>query len=200
LDLTFASWTRGEVGGECQIRRHRALVLVAFVLIGGVSAADAARRPKKQTEEAAPAPAPVDKRDRTVVAPGSPFDGRAYWQAAAQCGGIYFRLNALYSDAAATAKVVKPDPAAYTRLSKEADSAVATATTFFDAAEYFLAADRKLARQEAMLTYDPIGNSAGDRLKTIDAALQAAKPCAEFLKICRAAQPQACADSRAATN
>jgi hypothetical protein len=160
--LTFASWTRGEVGGECQIRRHRALVLVAFVLIGGVSA--------------------------------------AYWQAAAQCGGIYFRLNALYSDAAATAKVVKPDPAAYTRLSKEADSAVATATTFFDAAEYFLAADRKLARQEAMLTYDPIGNSAGDRLKTIDAALQAAKPCAEFLKICRAAQPQACADSRAATN
>lgn len=181
--------------------RQRAFALVACALIAVcASAADAARRQKKPAEEAAPAPSPVDKRDRTVVAPGSPFNGRAFWQAAAQCGGIYFRLNSLYSDAAATAKVVRPDPATYARLTKEADAAVATATTFFDAAEYFLAADRKLARQEAMLTYDPIGNGAGDRLKTIDAALQAAKPCAELLKVCRVAHPQACADSRAVTN
>ena len=181
-------------------QRYCALALVAFALIASGSAADAARRAKKPAEEAAPAPSPIDKRDRTVTAPGSPFNGRAYWQAAAQCGGIYFRLNTLYSDAAASAKVVKPDPTSYTRLTKEADTAVATATTFFDASEYFLATDRKLARQEAMLTYDPIGNSAGERLKTIDAALQAAKPCAELLKVCRAAHPQACADSRTLTN
>jgi hypothetical protein len=180
---------------------HRVVALAAALVIAAacVSTADAARRARKQ-EEAAPAPVPGDKRDRTVAAPGSPFNGRAYWQVAAQCGGIYFRLNTLYSDAAATAKVVKPDPAAYTRLSKEADAAVVTATNFFDAAEYFLAADRKLARQDAVLTYDPVSHGAGDRLKSIDAALQATKPCAELYKVCRAAQPQACADSRALTN
>ena len=177
------------------------LALVALaVIVACASGADAARRAKKPAEEAAPTPSPIDKRDRTVAAPGSPFNGRAFWQAAAQCGGIYFRLNTLYSDAAASAKVVKPDPTAYTRLTKEADAAVATATTFFDASEYFLAADRKLARQEAMLAYDPIGSSAGERLKTIDSALQAAKPCAELLKVCRTTHPQACADSRTPTN
>jgi hypothetical protein len=181
---------------------YRVFALVAALAIGAAAVfpADAARRPRKPQEEAAPAPAPGDKRDRTVAAPGSPFNGRAYWQAAAQCGGIYFRLNTLYSDAAATAKVVKPDPAAYARLSKEADAAVATATNFFDVSEYFLAADRKLARQEAVVTYDAASRSAGDRLKSVDAALQAAKPCAELYKVCRAAHPQACADPRTPTN
>jgi hypothetical protein len=178
-----------------------ALALAACVMTATVIVpADAARRPRKQPEEAAPASAPADKRDRTVAAPGSPFNGRAYWQATAQCGGIYYRLNRLYLDAAATAKVVKPDPTAYARFTKEADAAVATATTFFDASEYFLASDRKLPRQEAMLTYDAVGHSAGDRLKTVDAALQAAKPCTELYKICRATLPQACADSRTPTN
>ena len=177
------------------------VLAAAFVIAAAAgSSVEAARRAKRQPEEPAPAPAPADKRDRTVVAPGSPFNGRAYWQAAAQCGGIYFRLNTLYSDAAATAKVVKPDPAAYARLTKLADTAVTTATTFFDVSEYFLAADRKLARQEAVLTYDPISHSAGDRLKTVDAALQAAKPCPELYKVCRAAHPQACADSRSVVN
>jgi hypothetical protein len=176
--------------------RYRALALsLAIVAIAGANA-DAARRAKRPSADPAPASAPADKRDRTVAAPGLPFNGRAYWQAAAQCGGIYFRLNTLYSDAAAHAKVVKPDPAAYARLSKEADAAVTTATAFFDVSEYFLAADRKLARQEAVLTYDPISRTTGDRLKTIDAATQAAKPCPELYKICRAAHPQACSDSR----
>src|SRR5262249_27571268 len=133
------------------------VLAAAGLTAAAVLPADAARRPRKQpSEEAAPAAVPVDKRDRTVAAPGSPFNGRAYWQAAAQCGGIYYRLNTLDSDAAASAKVVKPDPTAYARLTKEADTAVATATTFFDASEYFLAADRKLARQEAMMTYDAV--------------------------------------------
>jgi hypothetical protein len=180
----------------------RALALVAAlaIVVSCSSGADAARRARKQSEEPAPPPVPADKRDRTVAAPGSPFNGRAYWQAAAQCGGIYFRLNTLYSDQAATAKVVKPDPAAYARLTKEADAAVVTATSFFDVSEYFLATDRKLARQEAVLVYDGISRSAGDRLKAVDAALQAAKPCPELYKVCRAAHPQACADSRALVN
>ena len=94
-----------------------------------------------------------------MTAPGTPFNGRAFWQAAAQCGGIYFRLNTLYSDAAISAKVIKPDPAAYTRLSKEADGASANATTFFDVSERFLVADRKLAREDAVMTYDTVAHS-----------------------------------------
>ena len=171
------------------------------VAAAGISGAEAARRAKKKSEEAAPVAAtPADKRDRAVAAPGSPFNGRAFWQAAAQCGGIYFRLNRFYLDQAASAKVVKPDPAAYTRLSKEADTAVATATTFFDISEYFLESDRKLARQEAVMVYDPVSHTAGDRLKTVDAALQAAKPCPELYKVCRASFPQACGDSRSVVN
>lgn len=180
-----------------------ALALAAALAVAavGISNVEAARRAKKPAEEATPAAAtPADKRDRAVIAPGSPFNGRAFWQAAAQCGGIYFRLNRIYLDQAATAKVVKPDPAAYTRLSKEADTAVATATTFFDISEYFLEADRKLARQEAVLIYDPVSHTAGDRLKTVDAALQAAKPCPDLYKVCRATYPQACTDSRSVVN
>ena len=75
------------------------------IAVATLSAADAARRLKKH-DDVAPTPAPGDKRDRVVTAPGTPFTGRAYWQAAAQCGGIYFRLNTLYSDAAISAKVI----------------------------------------------------------------------------------------------
>src|SRR5262249_50668102 len=64
-----------------------ALALAACIIATtAISPADAARRARKQKqpEEAAPASVPVDKRDRTVTAPGSPFNGRAYWQAVAQ--------------------------------------------------------------------------------------------------------------------
>ena len=93
-----------------------------------------------------------------VAAPGTPFHGKAYWQATAQCGGIYFKLGTVYSDAAIRAKVVKPDPAAYAQLTKEADGASRTATAFFEAAERFLVADRKLARDEAVMTYDVVAS------------------------------------------
>ena len=174
-------------------------VFLAIAIVLPSYPAEAAPRPKKG-EQAAPAPTPADKRDRTVAAPGSPFNGRAFWQAAAQCGGIYFKLNSAYSDAAISAKVIKPDPAAYTRLSKEADGAAAAATAFFDASERFLAADRKLARDEAVMIYDPVATSAGDRLKSIEAALQAAKPCPELYRTCRSAYPQICNDAAALTN
>ena len=173
--------------------------MIALALAATLSTADAARRLKKQ-DDAAPAPTPGDKRDRVVAAPGTPFNGRAFWQAAAQCGGIYFRLNTLYSDAAISAKVIKPDPAAYTQLSKEADGASASATTFFDVSERFLVADRKVTREDAVMTYDTVAYTAGDRFKSVEAALQAAKPCPELYKVCRGAFPQVCNDTTALTN
>lgn len=176
-----------------------AVTLIALAVAASLSTADAARRLKKQ-DEAAPAPTPGDRRDRVVTAAGTPFNGRAFWQAAAQCGGIYFRLNTLYSDAAISAKVIKPDPAAYTRLSKEADGASASATTFFDVSERFLVADRKVTREDAVMTYDNVAHTAGDRFKSVEAALQAVKPCPELYKVCRGAFPQVCNDTSALTN
>ena len=92
---------------------RRALTLATIVLLALSSAADAQskRRSKKQVE-APPPSTPVDKRDRLVNAPGTPFTGRAYWQAAAQCGGIYFKLGTLHSDAAVRAKTVEAAAAA----------------------------------------------------------------------------------------
>ena len=179
--------------------RLRAVTLIALAIAATLSTADAARRLKKQ-EDAAPAPTPGDKRDRLVTAPGTPFNGRAFWQAAAQCGGIYFRLNTLYSDAAISAKVIKPDPAAFTRLSRDADGASVNATAFFDVSERFLVADRKVSREDAVVTYDNVAHTAGDRFKSVEAALQGAKPCPEFYRVCRGAFPQVCNDAAALTN
>jgi hypothetical protein len=179
-------------------RRAVTLALTLSIAIAALSVTDAARRPKKQDE--APAAAPADKRDRAVAAPGLPFNGRAYWQAAAQCGGIYFRLYTLYSEGAISAKVIKPDPAAFSKLSKQADDASVTATAFFDASERFLIADRKLSREDAVITYDAIAHTAGERSKTVDAALQATKNCPELYRLCRTAFPQVCNDTSALTN
>ena len=66
---------------------------------------------KRERERAAP-PAklqPPDKRDSVVSIPGSVFNGRAYWQALAQCGGMYFKLGQLHSDVAIRARVVTPE-------------------------------------------------------------------------------------------
>ena len=175
-----------------------ALAAILTIALASSAAAEQTRRPRKKVEPAAAVPG--DRRDRLVAAPGTPFHGRAYWQAAAQCGGIYFRLNTIYAEAAITAKVIRPDPAAYSTYTKEAEGAATTATTFFDVSERFLTADRKFAREEAVQTYDPVASSAGDRLKTVEAALQAAKPCPELYKTCRGAYPQLCNDATALTN
>lgn len=182
--------------------KHRqvvTLVLTVSIAVAALSAADAARRPKKQ-EDAAPAAAPADKRDRAVAAPGLPFNGRAYWQAAAQCGGIYFRLYTLYSESAISAKVIKPDPTAFAKLSKQAEDAGTAATSYFDVSERFLIADRKLTREDAVMTYDAVAHTAGDRLKSVESAMQATKNCPELYKLCRAAFPQVCNDTSALTN
>jgi len=176
---------------------RRPVALASILLLAVSSVADAAsskRRAKKQHEEAAPASSPVDKRDRVVNAPGTPFNGRAYWQAAAQCGGIYFKIGTIQSDAAARAKVVKPDPAAFASLTKDAYAANRTATAFFEAAERFLIADRKLSREEAVTTYDGVSAASGDRQKTADAAAQAARQCPDLYQTCHSAFPQVCTE------
>jgi hypothetical protein len=173
------------------VRRTVAIATILLLALSSVADAQSKRRSKKQ-EEAAPAPAPVDRRDRVVAAPGTPFNGRAYWQAAAQCGGTYFKLGTLHSEAAVRAKVVKPDPAAFASLSKDAGAANRSATAFFEAAERFLIADRKLSREDAVVTYDSAAGASGDRVKTVDAAVQAARPCPELYIACHGAYPQVC--------
>lgn len=168
-----------------------------FILLAVVCAASP---PATAQRSNAPAQQGNDKRDRVVAAPGTPFHGKAYWQSAAQCGGIYFKVGTFYSDGAITAKVIKPDPAAYERLTRSAESATRTATAFFEAAEHFLIADRKMTRDDAVILYDPIATAAGDRAKSLDAALQATKPCPDLYHACRTAYPQACNDNDALTN
>ena len=176
------------------LRRTVAIATILLLALSSIADAAPSKRRAKKQEEAAPPPTPVDKRDRVVAAPGTAFNGRAYWQAAAQCGGIYFKLGTLDSEAAIRAKVIKPDPAAYTNLTKEADQASKSATAFFVAAERFLIADRKVSREEAVVAYDPVASSSGERVKTLEAAMTAAKPCPELYQACHGAYPQVCSE------
>jgi hypothetical protein len=170
------------------------IVIVTLLALLVVTSADAQSRRKR---ERAPAPAPAappDRRDRLVAAPGTPFNGRPYWLALAQCGGIYFKLDNLYTLAAIQAKVGKPDPAANTRFSKMSDAARRNATAFYDAAERFLVADRGIAREDAMLMYDNRGNEEGERHKAIEAATKAVQPCPALYQTCRDAFPKICSE------
>jgi len=175
------------------------LVLVAAAFIA-VSAADAQTRHRRETREpreterVTPIPPPsIDKRDSMVIAPG-PFNSRPYWLALAQCGGMYFKLNVFYADAAAHARVVKPDPKATTEYTKDLKDAIRKATIYFDAAERFLMTDRGIERVDAVLTYDPQSRAEGDRLKSVDAALSAARACPVLYDACRGAYPKACSE------
>src|SRR5262245_12130961 len=170
------------------------IAVVALAVLMIATAADAQSRRKREKEAPPPPLAPPDKRDRVVALPQSPFNGRPYWQSLAQCGGIYFKLNSLYSGVAIHAKVVKPDPAVNAQFSKKSDSARRTATAFFEAAERFLMADRGVAREDAMLTYDARAAAEGDRHKTIESAEQATKPCPALYQACREVSPKICAE------
>jgi hypothetical protein len=150
------------------------------------------RRDHREAEPPAPA-VPVDKRDSVVAAPGA-FSGRPYWFALAQCGGIYFKLNALYTDAAVRARVVKPDPKANTELTRQLNEAIKTATSYFDGAEHFLMTDRGLERSDAVLAYEGFARAAGDRVKTIEAALAAVNSCPTLYEACQAAFPKQCSE------
>ncbi|HEX4409814.1 MAG TPA: hypothetical protein VH206_13660 [Xanthobacteraceae bacterium] len=169
------------------------LICLAFV----ASAADAQirRRPEvtpKQIEKPAPAPS-FDKRDSMVTAPGA-FGGRPYWLGLAQCGGIYFKLNTLYTDIAVHARAVKPDPTLNNEYTKKLNDAIKTATLYFTGAERLLMADRGLERVDAVLIYDEQSRAAGNRVKTIDAALSAAKTCPALYQACHETYSKACGE------
>jgi hypothetical protein len=160
-----------------------------------VTDADAQSRRAREPEHPAPAPAvPVDKRDSVMAAPGA-FSGRPYWLALAQCGGIYFQLNILYTDVAVHARAVKPDPKANAEDTRKLKEAIKTATAYFNGAERFLMNDRGIERVDAVLIYDPPSRAAGERLKTIDAALAAAQSCPALYQACQTAYPKACSET-----
>jgi len=162
--------------------------------------AQATRHKREQRAVEPPIPVvPIDKRDSVVAVPGT-FNGRPYWLALAQCGGIYFKLNILYTDAAVHARVVKPDPRANAEYTKKLTEAIKTATTYFDGAERFLMTDRGLERADAVLTYDGQSRAAGERLKTIEAALTAAKVCPALYQACQEAYSKQCSEPLAPTS
>lgn len=173
-----------------------AAVALAFIIIAATAQAQTTRQ-KREQHHAAPEPAipavPIDKRDSVVAAPGA-FNGRPYWLGLAQCGGIYFKLNVLYTDAAVHARVVKPDPKANSEYTRKLNEAIKTATTYFNGAEHFLMTDRGLERADAVLTYDGQSRAAGERVKTIEAALAAAKVCPALYQACREAFAKQCSE------
>jgi hypothetical protein len=172
-----------------------ALLVVALIAVGATSADAQSRRNRATPREAAPPPvpaAPLDKRDSVVALPGA-FNGKPYWLALAQCGSAYFKLNVFYTDIATRARV-KPDPKTAADYTKKLTDAIKVGTMYFTGAERFLMADRGVERLDAVLTYDPQSRAAGDRLKTVDAALAAALACPALYEACQAAYPKACSE------
>jgi hypothetical protein len=169
-----------------------AVVAMALVVASSVDAQTRHRQQPKEVEHPAPA-VPLDKRDSVVTAAGA-FNGRPYWLALAQCGGIYFKLNLLYTDIAVHARSVKPDPKLNAEYTKKLNEAIKTATTYFAGAERFLMTDRVLERIDAVLIYDEQSRAAGDRFKTIDAALNAAQACPALYQACQDAYSKACSE------
>jgi hypothetical protein len=154
------------------------------------------RRETPEGEKNAPsaaAPVSVDQRDSLIATPGA-YNGHPYWLALAQCGGIYFKLNTLYTDAAVRARVVKPDPKANAELTAKIKEAIGIATTYFDGAEHFLMNDRGIERTDAVLVYDGPSRAEGDRIKAVEAGLAAAKSCPTLYQACRAAFPKLCGE------
>jgi hypothetical protein len=164
---------------------------LALLMVTSAEAQMRRKREPRELERSAP-PASVDKRDSIVAAP-SAFSGRPYWVALADCGGVYFKLNLLYADAAAHARI-KPDAREAAEYTKKLTAAIRIATTYFDATESFLKTDRNFERDEAVLTYDGQSNAAGERVKTIDAALAAAKACPDLYRACQKAYAKECSE------
>ena len=173
--------------------------LLAIALIAATNAHAQSRRQHqrqpKEVEHAAP-PVPVDKRDSVVTAPG-PFAGKPYWLVLAQCGGVYFKLNVLYTDIAVHARAVKPDPTLNNEYTRKLNDAIKTATAFFDGAEHFLEGDRGLERVDAVLIYDGQSHAAGDRVKTIEAGVAAAKACPALYQACQESHSKECSETLA---
>jgi hypothetical protein len=171
-----------------------ALAILALTVLTSAEAQTRRDRAPRDVDRAPPAPAaPVDKRDSTVLMPGV-FNGKPYWLALAQCGGTYFKLNTLYAEAAAQARVIKPDPKATAEYTRDLKDAIRVATIYFDASERFLMTDRGVERTDAVITYDPQSRGTGDRLKTVEAAKAAAQACPVLYQACQGAYPKACSE------
>jgi hypothetical protein len=172
------------------------VTLLALAVMAGANADAQTRRERapREVDRASPTPSvPMDKRDSTVLMPG-PFNGKPYWLALAQCGGTYFKLNTLYAEAAAQARVIKPDPKATAEYTRDLKDAIRVATIYFDATERFLMIDRGIERIDAVIAYDPQSRTAGDRLKTVEAAKTAVQACPVLYQACQGAYPKACAE------
>lgn len=180
------------VGSMPNMKINAVTLLCAAALIISATTADAQTR--RQRERQPPEPA-GDRRDRIVNAPGTPFHGNPYWQALAQCGGAYFKLGGLYNDIAIRARVIKPDRATDAEFSKKYDEANRTASAFFDAAERMLITDRNIERPDAIMTYDARASAVGDRLKTVEAAVQATQACPALYRTCRQAFERICQET-----
>jgi len=178
-----------------------AVVALALVVVATGAQAQAPRykREQKRPPAAVPPALPIDRRDAVVATLGA-FNGRPYWLALAECGGIYFKLNMLYTDVAVHARVVKLDPKANAEYTKKLNEAIRTATTYFNGAERFLMTDRGIERADAVLTYDRQSRAAGDRFKTVEAALGGAKACPLLFQACREAYPKQCSERLAPTS
>ncbi len=179
------------------------IILLALAFAAATQADAQTRRSRRERtrepkEVVTPVPAvPADKRDAVVVGAPGPYGGKPYWLALAQCGGIYFKLNVLYTDIAVRARAVKPDPKVNAEYTKKLNDAIKTATAFFDGAEHFLMTDRGLERVDAVLVYNAQSRAAGDRVKTIDAALAAANACPALYQACQATHSKECSDTLA---
>ena len=172
-----------------------ALILVVALVAASVNAQTRHHRREREPKEAErPAPTiSIDKRDTMVTLPAG-FAGKPYWLALAQCGGAYFKLNVLYTALAVQARAVKPDPKLNTEYTKKLNDAIKTATAFFTGAERFLMTDRGVERIDAVLIYNEQSRVVADRIKTIDAALNAAKACPALYQACQDAHAKACSE------
>jgi hypothetical protein len=194
-----ASMARLRVAGIMS-RTFAKLILPALAIVVAATSAQAQYRRRierepRPVEHPAPA-APVDKRDRVVTTPGV-FAGKPYWLALAQCGGIYFKLNMLYTDVAVHARVVKPDPKINTEYTRKLNDAIDAATVFLDGATRFLMDDRNIERDEAVLIFDGQSRAAGDRAKTIDEGVAAARSCPALYAACQEAHAKECSEALA---
>ena len=172
-----------------------ALILVVALVAASVNAQTRHHRREREPKEAErPAPTiSIDKRDTMVTLPAA-FAGKPYWLALAQCGGAYFKLTVLYTALAVQARAVKPDPKLNTEYTKKLNDAIKTATAFFTGAERFLMTDRGIERIDAVLIYNEQSRVVADRIKTIDAALNAAKACPALYQACQDAHAKACSE------
>jgi len=171
------------------------LVIVAVLAAAAANAQSRHKREREPKETERPAPSvSVDKRDTVVNLPG-PYIGKPYWLALAQCGGAYFKLNVLYTALAVQARAVKPDPKLNSEYTKKLNDAIKTATAFYTGAERFLMTDRGIERIEAVLIYNEQSRLVSDRIKSIEAALAAAKTCPVLYQACQEARGKACSET-----